>query len=223
MSLIVSPLVYVAAVNTEGKISDLLVNLCASIITVALTVILVDNLRTSHLGKINAVPKAQLIRNIKAANQALILDLGGNQKDNTQFLREFIGSAQKEVDSTESAMALMAKYAGLMSKVSPVNLLAQYDQTKLDRLKSYLESVLKELETSSTRYEFSIDPEFKSKLADLIEKCEAAVQVYSVLGIDDATWRKLTTKSMPKSEFVAITLIVYLKAYVEFLRIYDTK
>lgn len=188
---------------------DLSVNLSASMITVVLTVLLVDKLRQLHISRELIEPRAEAIRRIKISNNIMILLLSiiNFSKDSgykTSVKEEGLFSESIHDNEVARLVALNPKLIRAFNSGGTRN-----------SLKQSADSITRELTSVRQNYDYAVDNEFKTKLNKMINAIEGLKGIYVIYDIEPTTLQSFSDAD--GDDFVKMQLIEYLKTYKEFV------
>lgn len=225
-------ILFIIAYNTRGILHDFSINLSASMLAIAITVLLVDKLREHRVNEQYKIPSGYAMQKIKGSNSTLALTLAAkNHKSNPQIVQGMMANVSGN-DADPDVM--------ITSSIDALRQLAQLDagviletfsyQTLETSLLSGLQHVRDSYVDIQSKYGFSFrEVELKSDFADLLESVDMAIGSLTVIGVGEVEMNKLFKPVDPSDpggpmtihRFIGISLIAYLKKYVSFIDKYS--
>jgi len=229
ISLVVSFVLFVIAINTNGALSDFLINVSAGVILVVFTVILVDMLRYKHKQRRFKPSLETVAHHIRTSHIRLLMEITlHNFKNNKEFKNDLIATATPQ-ENGKSALYNMheiyIKYCCELEKINPKELLAgKSDDYLTNSLKPIIVKLSNKLMMTRNKYDFAlVDVEFNTDLMLLIDKIDYLSDSFDIIELNKATLRSLFIPSSPPLTpvgFVSIQVADYLKSYRKFYEKY---
>lgn len=216
LGVFIAVVIYGIAFKRPHSIAqDYLVNLSAGVLTVVLTVLLVDKIRQWHLKRELRDPISQAVFRIKSSHSLLLLLLSiMNYKEKSAY-RDNIAKKNKMFDQDTHD----AEVAKLANENKNAFVVSQNSNT-LRSVKQCVESIERELLRVRENYNFATDNAFKSELAALINKIEAVKGMWVIRDIDTSTLASFTDADA--DDFLRIAMLDYLSSYSAFAVKYKT-
>ncbi len=236
VSLVLSLVFFYLACVTDGMLRDFIINLSASVLIVAFTVLLVDMLRERSLAKQYAVPRSVALQKIFGCNSLLALNLAirnYKSKNNLDILKNLMQYINTNKDTTSVLNEGAEGAFRQLARLSSDGILRGYSDRDLEsELKKSLQNIRDIYTDTSNKYGFSFnDIVLKSDFAELIEKLDGALQAITVVGIGDQELQNLFRpidpkkpgKPMTTDAFVGILVLGYIQCYVSFIDKYKSQ
>lgn len=187
---------------------DLAVNLSASMITVVLTVLLIDKLRQMYLFRELAEPRAEAIQRIKSSNNLMILFLS---VVNFQQASGYKGFVKKDGFFDE---AVHDNEVARLATLKPGTLKGFSNSAMRNSLRQSSESISRELISIRQNYDYAVGNDFRTVLNKMIHAIEGLKAIWVVYDLEPSTMQTFTDAS--GDDFVNLQLANYLKTYNEF-------
>lgn len=196
---------------------DLLVNLSASMITVVLTVLLVDMLRIKNLYALNDEPQRLAIQQIKATATSIILLIAPSIPSlKKEFVLDFMKSGESVNKGSVNALTENSEiYIRRLAQLGNSEIASHIKPENYSVLKASLERSRMDIDKLRSLYGFSFTVELNNKVANLIRSYDTAISAFVVTEIDPDDLHAITDS--PVSQFIGIGLLECMLSYVDLL------
>lgn len=221
VGLLLAVILFIISTITNGKLSDLLINLSASMVIVTLTVIFIDKLRELNIlhKKKRALDSA--FAQIKSANIGITMTLTlSSIRPIGEFQSEFVKAGEEANNANPKAFdEFWLKYARKLGELNNKQMLKHQLEDKLGLIKNTVDSLESSLISTMNLYEFAFDIETRSLIVEMITKATLFKSSFSIAEMDD--YKKIIDVE-PKF-IAAIGAVDYIQAYNKFLDHISTK
>ena len=213
--ILLAVIFYLFSLTSTGKLSDLLINLSASMIIITVTVLLVDKLRELNIRSRKQTSRDEAINQIKGANTGIIMTLVLTSiRPIDDYRKDFLKAGEVANDGSISSFSdLQEKYARALLNIDNKTMLKHQKIDKLYLIKSTVESLEKSLVSTLNLYEFAMDIELRTLTVALISKASLFKSSFAITEIDD--YRRII--DVDPNFVPAIAAVEYVKAFNDFL------
>lgn len=234
VSIISSALFFFISTFSADIWREFFINISASMLVIAVTVILVDVLRERRLEGQYKIPRDVAVNKILGAHSVISLSLAlKNSSQNRSILKNIMNHV-REYASQVNALGLAAKDAFIKFEGIAANtIVAGFTQEELiNTLKPQIQSLRKNYSDTTDKYIFSFsDAVMRADYAELVEALDSVLGAIEIIEINKGELEKIIkSKDSPDSsnpvtanEFLGAVLINYITIFNKFTRKYASQ
>jgi hypothetical protein len=219
---------YLLEEYSEQFWSSFLLNLSASLMTVAITVVLVDILRELHNKKQRLPAQSDAMQQIRSAHMALFMLLAFRIYPNNKELQgELAAAGNKQNEGDYTALSLVyEKYFTKMVEMTDTDVLARFNDFELNTdLKNIILKLHDEIHLIDSKYRFAFpNIEFNTEFTKLKESLLAVTQSFNMFEFDMKEVNRFFLRNQNASEktisnrtMLEMCLQNYLNRYTSFV------